>query len=129
MEMSLEGWNIAKGAAADWVPWGSGNKARARVLGSADGFFFAVVEASPGYRGDPHVHDHPEFLYVLDGAVRTQGQMLERGWLRGGGRIEARRLRVGHGCHLLVHLQGLTMGMTKVLQEHGGSEWAKPGCT
>ncbi len=79
MEMSLEGWNIAKGAAADWVPWGSASKARAKVLGSADGFFVAVVEASPGYRGDPHVHDHPEFLYVLDGAVRTQGQMLERG--------------------------------------------------
>jgi quercetin dioxygenase-like cupin family protein len=24
-------------------------------------------------------HDHPEFLYVLDGEVRNQGQTLERG--------------------------------------------------
>jgi quercetin dioxygenase-like cupin family protein len=79
MDMSREGWDIAKGAATDWVPWGSGSKARAKVLGSADGFFFAVVEASPGYSGDPHVHDYPEFLYVLDGAVRTQGQTLECG--------------------------------------------------
>jgi uncharacterized protein len=79
LDVSLEGWNIARGAAIGWVPWGSGNKARAKVLGSAGGFFIAVVEASPGYRGDPHVHDHPEFLYVLDGAVRTRGQTLERG--------------------------------------------------
>jgi quercetin dioxygenase-like cupin family protein len=79
MEMSPEGWNIAKVAAIDWTPWGSGNNARAKVLGSADEFFVAVVEASPGYRGDPHVHDHPEFLYVLDGVVRTQGETLEPG--------------------------------------------------
>jgi quercetin dioxygenase-like cupin family protein len=79
MGTSMEGWNIAKGAVTDWTPWGSGNKARARVLGSADGYFLAIVEASPGYRGDPHVHEHPEFLYVLDGSVRTQGQTLEAG--------------------------------------------------
>jgi len=54
----------------DWVPWGSGGNARAKVLGAADGFNVALVEADAGYAGDPHVHTYPEFLYVVDGTGR-----------------------------------------------------------
>jgi quercetin dioxygenase-like cupin family protein len=60
------------------MPWGDGG-ARAKVLASADGYVVAIVEAEPGYRGTPHEHAHAELLYVLDGAVRTQGRALGPG--------------------------------------------------
>jgi quercetin dioxygenase-like cupin family protein len=79
MEHSLEGWDLGRFDAIEWAPWGSGDDARAKVLAVADGFYMALVEADAGYEGDPHVHEHPEFLYVLDGTLRTQGQKLTKG--------------------------------------------------
>ena len=79
MEHSLDGWDIARSDDLDWVPWGSGGDARAMILGAADGFTVALVRADPGYRGDPHVHEHPEFLYVVDGTLRNQGQEMKAG--------------------------------------------------
>jgi quercetin dioxygenase-like cupin family protein len=78
-EISLAGWDIKKFDDAEWGPWGSGDNARAKILGVADGFFVALVEAQSGYRGDPHVHAFPEFLYVLDGKLRNQGQEMTTG--------------------------------------------------
>jgi quercetin dioxygenase-like cupin family protein len=76
---SLEGWDIATFSETEWVPWGSQGNARAKVLAAAGGFHVALVEAEAGYRGDPHVHAHPEFLYVVDGTLRSQGRELRRG--------------------------------------------------
>ena len=79
MELSSDGWDIRSFDEVDWEPWGSGGNARAKVLGTADGFFLTLVEAEAGYRSDPHVHTNPEFLYVVDGTLRNQGQPLVRG--------------------------------------------------
>ena len=57
----LDGWNITRNADTDWVPWGDGG-ARAKVLGSADGYLVALVEADAGYQGTPHVHGFAEFF-------------------------------------------------------------------
>ena len=79
-EISLEGWDIKKAADEDWMPWsGSAGEARAKILGVADGYYVTLVEAQPGYVGAPHVHEHPEFNYVIDGSVRNQGQVMVRG--------------------------------------------------
>ena len=78
-EISLEGWDIKKCDDTEWGPWGSGDQARAKVLGLADGYLIALVEAAPGYRGDPHVHTYPEFLYVVDGKLRNQGEKMTTG--------------------------------------------------
>jgi quercetin dioxygenase-like cupin family protein len=79
MEIALEGWDIGRFDDVDWAPWGSGGNARAKTLASGDGYFLSVVEAEAGYRGDPHEHAHTEFLYVVDGALRTQGREMTRG--------------------------------------------------
>jgi len=79
MEHSLDGWDIGRFADIDWAAWGGGGNARAKVLGVADGFFVAFVDAEAGYRGDPHVHQHPEFLYVVEGKVRNQGRDMVAG--------------------------------------------------
>jgi quercetin dioxygenase-like cupin family protein len=74
----LVGWSITRNAEADWVPWGEGG-ARAKLLGSADGYVVALVQADAGYRGTPHQHGHAEFLYVVSGRLRNQGQELISG--------------------------------------------------
>ena len=79
MSHSLTGWDIGRFDGLDWVAWDAGEKARAKVLAIADGFHIALVEAGAGYRGGPHEHKFPEFLYVVDGALRTQGQSLTAG--------------------------------------------------
>jgi quercetin dioxygenase-like cupin family protein len=79
MDISLDGWDLGRFDDVDWVPWGSGGNARAKVLAVADGFNVALVEADAGYEGDPHTHAHPEFLYVIEGTLRTQGRELAAG--------------------------------------------------
>jgi len=79
VELSLDGWDMTTFEKAEWVPWGSRGDARAKVLGAADGYTVALVEAEPGYYGDPHVHTYPEFFYLVDGVVRNQGQEMVTG--------------------------------------------------
>jgi hypothetical protein len=76
---SLEGWDITRPHGSEWIPWGQGDNARAKVLGSADGYLVVLVEAQAGYRGTPHTHAHAEFFYLIDGRVRSQGQELTAG--------------------------------------------------
>jgi uncharacterized protein len=80
MNHSLEGWDIGRLAERDWTAWGgSTGKARAKVLAVADDYYVTLVEAEAGYSGDAHEHEHPEFLYVVDGSLRTQDIELSRG--------------------------------------------------
>jgi quercetin dioxygenase-like cupin family protein len=79
MEHSLTGWDIADAAAVQWAPWGSRRAAKAKLIASADGYNVVLVVAEPGYETDPHVHGYPEFMYVLDGEVQVQGQLLGSG--------------------------------------------------
>jgi quercetin dioxygenase-like cupin family protein len=78
-EISLDGWDIGHADELDWIPWGSRGDARAKILGSADGYVVALVQAEPGYKGDPHEHAYAEFNYVVDGTVRNQGQQMIQG--------------------------------------------------
>jgi mannose-6-phosphate isomerase-like protein (cupin superfamily) len=79
MQPSLDGWDITHGDDADWMPWGEKGDARAKIIGSADGYVVALVEAQAGYQGTPHEHAHAEFFYLLDGAIRNQGVSLTAG--------------------------------------------------
>lgn len=79
-DVSLEGWNIVRADDTEWMPWtGSAGEARAKILGSADGYTVTLVEAQPGYAGTPHEHTHAEFNYVVDGTIRNQGQFMSAG--------------------------------------------------
>ena len=79
MQHDLTGWNIGHAEEIEWQPWGSRGDARAKVLATGDGYVLALVEAEPGYTGDPHVHAHAEFSFVLEGDYRTQGRDLKAG--------------------------------------------------
>lgn len=75
----LFGWDIGRFTGISWAPWGSRGDARAKVLATGGGYFMALVEAQPGYRGDPHLHENPEFLFVVEGTIRNQGVEMTAG--------------------------------------------------
>jgi hypothetical protein len=80
MDISLEGWNIVAADESKWFPWvGSSGEARAKILGSADGYSVMLVEAQPGYAGTPHEHSYAEFNYMVAGSVRNQGVEMKAG--------------------------------------------------
>ena len=79
MEISLEGWDMKTGESAAWVPWGTTGDAKAKIIGSADGYMVVYVQADAGYKGDPHDHANAEFFYLIDGTVRNQGRQLVAG--------------------------------------------------
>lgn len=79
MSMTLDGWSIGRFDGVEWSPWGSSGNARAKILANGDGYYVALVEAEPGYVGDAHEHAATEFLYVVEGSLRTQGEELARG--------------------------------------------------
>jgi quercetin dioxygenase-like cupin family protein len=80
MDISLDGWDIVSADEADWMPWtGSAGEARAKILGTADGYTSVLVEAKPGYRGSEHEHAFTEFNYVVDGTLRNQGREMKAG--------------------------------------------------
>ncbi len=76
---SLQGWSNTRGTEAEWTPWGDDGNARAELLGTADGYVLASVDAHAGYRGTPHQHAHAEFLFVVNGTIRRQGETLTTG--------------------------------------------------
>jgi quercetin dioxygenase-like cupin family protein len=77
-ELPRAGWDINHAEQLEWVPWGEGG-ARAKILGVADGYVVALVEADAGYQGTPHEHAYPEFFYLLDGQVTNQGTAMSGG--------------------------------------------------
>jgi hypothetical protein len=79
MSFAMDGWSIGRFDDVDWSPWGSTGNARAKVLANGDGYYLALIEAEAGYVGDPHEHEHTEFLFVVDGALQTQGEALTTG--------------------------------------------------
>jgi quercetin dioxygenase-like cupin family protein len=79
MAFSLDGWDIGSTNDLDWAPWGSGGDARVKILATGDGYVVVLVEAEPGYRGEPHEHTHTEFLFVVEGTLRTQGRTMTKG--------------------------------------------------
>jgi quercetin dioxygenase-like cupin family protein len=76
---SLDKWDIRHAAEIDWIPWGNQGNARAKILGEADGYMVALVEAEAGYQSSPHEHAHAEFFYLADGVIRNQGQTMKAG--------------------------------------------------
>jgi anti-sigma factor ChrR (cupin superfamily) len=79
-DVSLEGWDIVRADDAEWVPWtGSAGEARAKILGTADGYMVTLVEAQPGYAGTAHEHANAEFNYVVQGTLRNQGRQMSAG--------------------------------------------------
>jgi hypothetical protein len=58
----LYNWDIRHAPDLDWIPWGTQNKARAKVLGEVDGYTVALIQAEACYQTSAHDHAFPEFF-------------------------------------------------------------------
>lgn len=76
---SLENWDIRHGKEIEWLPWGSEGNARVKILGEADGYTVAIIQADAGYTTLEHQHAHAEFFYLIEGGIRNQGQQMDAG--------------------------------------------------
>ena len=53
--------------------------AKFKMIGGADGFVMVYSELAAGDSGSPHEHGAPEFLYVLEGDVTSNGVEMKAG--------------------------------------------------
>jgi len=73
------GWDFGLAAEAEWMPWGEGGDATARIVSVADDYHQVLIKAQAGYTGTSHEHEYAEFSYILEGTVRHNGTTLSVG--------------------------------------------------
>jgi hypothetical protein len=67
----------------DDLPWRPSTFARGvlvKDIAVTDGWEMQVVRLEPGARFPIHVHERPEFIYVLEGDLVQAGRHLGPGW-------------------------------------------------
>ena len=76
-DAAVPGWTFGDSAATPWQTL-SGD-VRLKMLGAADGKVIAIFQFDAGYVGGTHHHFEPEFSYVLEGSVVSQGVLMTAG--------------------------------------------------
>ena len=71
------GWTFTDSGSVDWQP--IAEKASMKVLGIADGKMIATFKFDAGYVGGVHYHEEPEFSYILEGSMTSQGVHMDAG--------------------------------------------------
>jgi quercetin dioxygenase-like cupin family protein len=71
------GWTFADSGAMPWQAMGEGVAMKA--LAAADGKMIATFQFAPGYVGGAHEHGEPEFSYILEGSLISQGVVMTAG--------------------------------------------------
>jgi len=100
MSESPAGWTFADSGALPWQTVGEG--VAMKSLAAADGKTIATFQFQPGYVGGVHSHEEPEFSYILEGSLISQGVMMTAGHAYG---VEAGTthddFRTDTGCTLV----------------------------
>jgi anti-sigma factor ChrR (cupin superfamily) len=68
---------------SDELPWRPSTVARGvsvKDIAITDGWEMQLVRCEPGARFPIHAHEHPEFVFVLEGELIQAGHRLGRGW-------------------------------------------------
>lgn len=78
MTQENAGWTFTDQAAIEWQPLGPGIAMKS--MGVADGKIMAMFKFDAGYEGGTHEHvDEPEFTYILEGSMISNGVLMEAG--------------------------------------------------
>lgn len=72
-----EGWMFADSGSVPWQPMGEG--VSMKMLATAEGKAIATFQFQPGYVGASHHHEEPEFSYILEGSLISQGVLMTAG--------------------------------------------------
>jgi anti-sigma factor ChrR (cupin superfamily) len=76
-EHDLKGWHINDVSGGEWRTDQDGSPFK--FIGAADGLVFVLSKLAAGTRGERHVHEGPEFLYVLEGDLQVNGVEMKPG--------------------------------------------------
>ncbi|MEL6891667.1 MAG: hypothetical protein AAFP84_08730 [Actinomycetota bacterium] len=74
---SVEGWVFADAGAMEWQRLGEG--IGMKLLAPANGRVIALFKFEAGYVGGTHDHEDPEFSYILEGTMVSNGVLMEAG--------------------------------------------------
>ena len=77
MSDAPDGWTFSDSGTIPWQVMGEG--VAMKGLGVADGRMIATFQFQPGYVGGVHQHDEPEFSYILEGSLVSQGVLMTAG--------------------------------------------------
>ena len=77
MSTAPAGWTFSDSGVVPWQVMGDGVAMKA--LGAADGRMIATFQFQPGFVGGVHQHDEPEFSYILEGSLISQGVVMTAG--------------------------------------------------
>ena len=77
MSETPAGWTFADSGAMPWQMMGDGIAMKS--LAAADGRMIATFQFQPGYVGGVHDHAEPEFSYILEGSLISQGVLMTAG--------------------------------------------------
>ena len=77
MTNAPQGWTFTDSGNVAWHPMGEG--IGRKNLGVADGKMIATFQFQPGYVGGVHEHQEPEFSYILEGSLISQGVLMTAG--------------------------------------------------
>ena len=77
IDTTTDGWMFSDSDALAWQPLG--DKIAMKMLGAADGKVIAMFRFEAGYVGGSHHHEEPEFTYVLDGDIVSNGVTMTAG--------------------------------------------------
>ncbi|MDH3377075.1 MAG: cupin domain-containing protein [Gammaproteobacteria bacterium] len=90
---------------AESTPWQKSNVTGVEVknLGTANGHTMELYRFAPNTLYPDHVHEGPEFVYMLDGEAVQNGQRLRAGWagIAETGTVEANFHSGDTGCVFL----------------------------
>jgi quercetin dioxygenase-like cupin family protein len=77
MSNTPDGWAFSDSGSLPWQTMGEG--VAMKSLGAADGRMIATFQFQPGYVGGVHEHAEPEFSYILEGSLISQGVLMTAG--------------------------------------------------
>ena len=72
-----KGWTFADSSDVTWKTMGPG--VAMKMLGAADGRVIAMFKFEPSFAGGTHHHDEPEFSYILEGEIISNGVAMAAG--------------------------------------------------
>lgn len=94
------GWMFSN---ANDIEWQSlADKVAMKMLAAADGKVIALFKFEPGYAGGTHHHEEPEFSYVLEGDLVSNGVAMSPGGAYGAqAGTDHTEFRTDNGCTLV----------------------------
>ena len=73
-------FNFADSESIPWLKSEIAEGVEVKTLCSANSMIMELYQFAPNITYPDHIHDGPEFVYLLEGSARQDGKWLEAGW-------------------------------------------------